>query len=434
MREFREMRKSLGDDSDAAAPYLGVARTLLGVMKNQMRIGGLLQSQRTVTLPNGVSITVGSRFGQDSVRIVSPPGIAMNVNTETPPGVTPPAQQPQESSITYPWSPSYVCVGGAYNYTLGLSGIYWVSENDAPIDVGASFGNSDIGQYLTSVSADGHVAVGWEGNNGVVYTRNGGLLDIPVPGVSNDPNGSGNSTAASISYDGGSVGIAAVPVGGAYSIGYVWHRSSGIFQPLSQVSVPTQIASETVVMSGNGKTAAGRGADGAIEAAVIVDVTTGATIQLIDGAKIFAMDYAGTTFGGCTNYGEANQTAVLWTPQGVITLGQGQVEGISADGTVACGTFGSAWTSNGFIWSKSKGVMGLGALTAAHCVSPCGTAIGGANASAPVVWDIHGNPTVMALPAGAYIYTPDQGGVFGLAQRAPLTWLGQGDTTATINF
>lgn len=434
MREFREVRMVLGDDPDAATPYIGPARTLLGTLKNQMQTAGALQGRRSVALPDGTSITVTSRFGQDTVQIVPPPRAGAATTGASVPGVSSPVAAPGAISATTPWVGSHVCVGGAYNNTIGLTGIYWPSEKGAAIDVGASFGNSDIGQYLTSVTADGHAAVGWEGNNGVYYTRSGGLVDIPVPGVDNNPSGNGNSTAASISYDGGSVGIAAVPNGGAFSLGYVWHPKASSMQSVQQISVPTQFASETVVMSGNGKFCAGRGPDGAVTAAVVVNLATGATVQLIDGAKIFAMNYAGTVWGGCTNYGQPNETATLWTPQGTITLGQGRVEGVSADGTVACGTFGSQWTSNGFIWSKSKGIIGLGTLTAAHCVSPCGTAVGGANSSAPVVWDIHGNPTVLTLPAGAFIYRPDLHGVLGLAQRAPLALLGQGDTTATIDF
>jgi len=432
MREVGEIRKTLGEDPAGSAPYIGTARTLLGVLKNQMALGGLSQGTRTVRLPNGVTITVESRFGQDAVRIVPPPGVSVHVDVQLPPGAAPIAPEPLESSVSYPWSPSHVCVGGAFNNTVGLTGIYWPTEKVAPIDVGASFGNSDIGQYLTSVTADGHFAVGWQGNNGVSYTRSGGLRDIPIPGVDNDPNGSGNSTAASVSYDGGKVGIAAVSRTGAFSLGYVWFPKTGAVQALQQISVATQFASETVVMSGNGKFAAGRGPHGAIEAAVIVDVTTGATVKVIDNAKILALDYAGTTAVGCINWGQSNSQAMIWTPQTTISLGQGQAEGISADGTVVCGTLGYQWTSNGFIWTK-KGVIGLGALTAAHCVSPCGTTIGGANASAPVVWDIHGKPTVLALPAGSYIYRPDMHGVLGLAQRAPLAWLGQGDTTLTFS-
>lgn len=71
MREFREIRRGLGDNADAAAPYLGVARTQLGILKSRMAHGGLAQLTRTVQLEDGTSITVSSRMGQDSVRITA---------------------------------------------------------------------------------------------------------------------------------------------------------------------------------------------------------------------------------------------------------------------------------------------------------------------------------------------------------------------------
>jgi hypothetical protein len=71
MREFREIRKGLGDNADAAAPYLGVARTQLGILKTRMAHGGLVQLTRTIQLEDGTSITVSSRMGQDSVQITA---------------------------------------------------------------------------------------------------------------------------------------------------------------------------------------------------------------------------------------------------------------------------------------------------------------------------------------------------------------------------
>jgi hypothetical protein len=71
MREFREIRKGLGENAEAAAPYLGVARTQLGILKARMAHGQLGQLTRTVTLEDGTSITVSSRMGQDSVRITA---------------------------------------------------------------------------------------------------------------------------------------------------------------------------------------------------------------------------------------------------------------------------------------------------------------------------------------------------------------------------
>lgn len=80
MREFREVRKDT--PGDAAAPYIGIARTLLGVMKNRMVLGGLPSLTSTTILPDGAQITCRSINGLDTIRIVPP--------VTAPPGVTPP--------------------------------------------------------------------------------------------------------------------------------------------------------------------------------------------------------------------------------------------------------------------------------------------------------------------------------------------------------
>jgi hypothetical protein len=71
MRDSGPIRKGSDGDAEAAAPYVGTARTLLGVVKNQMRLGGLSQLSRTFQLADGTTISVSSRFGQDAVRIAA---------------------------------------------------------------------------------------------------------------------------------------------------------------------------------------------------------------------------------------------------------------------------------------------------------------------------------------------------------------------------
>jgi hypothetical protein len=75
MREYGVVRKGLtGDGADpaateAASPYIGTARTLLGQMKNRMQLGGVTHLSRTVNLPDGTTIQVTSSNGQDTIRI-----------------------------------------------------------------------------------------------------------------------------------------------------------------------------------------------------------------------------------------------------------------------------------------------------------------------------------------------------------------------------
>lgn len=64
------IRKSLS--GDAATPYLGIARTQLGILKNLMSFQELKQLSRTVELSDGTRIFVQSIFGQDTIRIDMP--------------------------------------------------------------------------------------------------------------------------------------------------------------------------------------------------------------------------------------------------------------------------------------------------------------------------------------------------------------------------
>lgn len=69
MREFGPVRFILGEDPEAAKPYIGIARMQLGITKNLMNLGGLRQGSRIVTLADGTVIRSQSVFGQDTVTI-----------------------------------------------------------------------------------------------------------------------------------------------------------------------------------------------------------------------------------------------------------------------------------------------------------------------------------------------------------------------------
>jgi len=69
-REDHELRKELSGPE--AAPYMGQARTLLGNMKDIMKMGGLSQLRWVKDLADGTRVTVSSIFGQDKVMIQRP--------------------------------------------------------------------------------------------------------------------------------------------------------------------------------------------------------------------------------------------------------------------------------------------------------------------------------------------------------------------------
>lgn len=86
MREYREVRRR-GHGNDEESQYLGLARTLLGQLKNEMSFAGLKQGVRRKQIPTGpitrvcqdgssetvngyVTIEVMSVFGQDTINII----------------------------------------------------------------------------------------------------------------------------------------------------------------------------------------------------------------------------------------------------------------------------------------------------------------------------------------------------------------------------
>lgn len=107
MREFGPARKT-STDMEAAAPYVGLARTLLGQLKNRMASGGLQQLARTYHLPDGTTIRVQSRFGQDSMDIEPAP-------TSNPSILPTPEQiEPPEETVELPEIPKVEVKNPAY--------------------------------------------------------------------------------------------------------------------------------------------------------------------------------------------------------------------------------------------------------------------------------------------------------------------------------
>lgn len=71
MREFREVRKRLGERPEESSPYVLYARKLLAELKRDMEFGGLKQGVRRRQV-DGVLIEAISIFGQDEIRITPP--------------------------------------------------------------------------------------------------------------------------------------------------------------------------------------------------------------------------------------------------------------------------------------------------------------------------------------------------------------------------
>lgn len=74
-KEFREVRKRLGNEPADSSPYVGYARALLGELKEDMARNGLQQGVRRRSLNGGtVQVEVSSLFGHDEIKIIVPTG------------------------------------------------------------------------------------------------------------------------------------------------------------------------------------------------------------------------------------------------------------------------------------------------------------------------------------------------------------------------
>lgn len=157
MREYHEIRKDMSGDAEAAAPYIGQARVLLGALKTQMQLGGLSQLSRTHYLPDGTVIRVASVFGQDVVRITA------GQSTPAIPEEALPADVFTREAVHIPGLDFSVDVRRlvvAGNY-LGADGNYapfiW-SQRTGFVAIPMP---SDAGGIATALSADGKTVVGY---------------------------------------------------------------------------------------------------------------------------------------------------------------------------------------------------------------------------------------------------------------------------------
>lgn len=153
MREDGPVRKDLGPDAaaaEAAAPYIGTGRVLLGRLKNLMKLGGLSQLSRTAYLEDGTAIMVSSVFGQDTIRItpapatVAPQTSSVPVDTPyTPDLVTPEIPVAQDKCLLVVFHNNHV----AAIPMSALSGPHWGVEYRAQLKKGAL--SPDAGRAVT---------------------------------------------------------------------------------------------------------------------------------------------------------------------------------------------------------------------------------------------------------------------------------------------
>lgn len=122
MRDTGVITKGLSGDTDTATAQMGIARTQLGILKNQMDPAKLQVGVRAVRLPDGTAMRVSVSAGISRVDIYSPPG---STSEETPIELaTPEVPEP----VLPPRPPRYIIQGvrgflngsgsGLYPFTL----------------------------------------------------------------------------------------------------------------------------------------------------------------------------------------------------------------------------------------------------------------------------------------------------------------------------
>ena len=122
MRETGVVRKELSGEE--AAPYIGIARTMLGVVKNQLSFNGLAQGKGTKVFPDGTIIVAQSVFGQDKITITRP--VIAPVTLPVEEFVPPTPQLPEYAPVEAPWEES-VTAGG-----LAGCGYYYIVDPAGP--------------------------------------------------------------------------------------------------------------------------------------------------------------------------------------------------------------------------------------------------------------------------------------------------------------
>lgn len=253
MRETGPVRKELSGEE--AAPYIGFARTLLGVLKNQMKFGQLSQGKLARTLPDGTLIAVQSIFGMDKINIVA---AAIPQPQEEPAEALPPPREievpveilvPQELDLEY----TNVVVVGTCAATGITYGVVWNGGGRVmhvlPLLAGST------GTFPTDISDDCRTVVGYStmsdgSERAWKWTASGGMVLIDSLGTRNE------NRAVAVSATGKV--IVGTASDGSDTVAWRWEESTGT------VALPTGGAATAATgLSPNGRYIVGTSTSGA---------------------------------------------------------------------------------------------------------------------------------------------------------------------------
>lgn len=348
MREIKEIRKRLFGDTKKAATYIGLARTLLGQVKNQAAFGGLSQLSRVVDLPDGTRIAVDTRFGQDTIEIVSPvrPGAGREE-------VTLPRQSVDTPALDVP--AGFVIAGyrevpaTPLNLDRALVWSGYGQATDLGILPGMRYGQAQ------AISGDGRIAVGWNildgsvSGEGFYWTRAGGLQIIPRLGKY-------SPTPVGVSRR-GEIAITAFPgqFVGAKRWPYIWSEAAG-WQELppdtSFNTTVTGISADGSVVVGQIVTAESA-PDVPSDTAAVYWKDGGTPVRITSGEGYYwalgVSERGGVICGSRFEDGSSGYYPYMWTADGgvrVLPGGIGVASAVSEDGSIIVGTLGTVFAPN----------------------------------------------------------------------------------------
>lgn len=296
-KEYKEVRKRLS--SEAAAPYMGVARKILGEMKERMEKGGLSQLVQTKDLPDGVRVMVASIFGQDTVSIFVPVAVGAE----------------EQRRLGYHLKQAF-CVVGYTNSGGGNKPFQWDSARGLFL---LNVLPGDVVGVANNVSDDGSTIVGTSQGSvtSACFWKSGNPEPTSIGQLSGAELG---TTGDAVSYDGAVIaGMGTSAVGNTQA--FMWTRKTGM--------IPTGIR-------GQGRPSLS--ADGIVLAATEV---TGS------GATERSEAFIWTERDGKTSLGK------------LVAGGNSEATGISPDGTVVVG-FSGLGNAVPFMWTSKTGMVGLG--------------------------------------------------------------------------
>ena len=424
MREFREIRLDLGADGtgDAAAPYISAARVQLGVLKNRMALGGLLQGALNRVLPDGTIIRVESSFGRDTVRIAASPVIPGVIPPSTPITEAPAALPPE---VTLPELPTpLIAVGGGlwYDSNNGQSGYAYLWHSPHSFTGLGSLSGS-WNNFAAGVSLNAQTIGVYTSDNTptmAAILNHGNLFDA------GRIQGSTYNYATAVSDKG------RVVVSSSTSYAGYWSSATGLVDlgaPIRAYGISGD-GNVLVGVSHTGATAATYNiATGTLTMIPGLSSNSAATAASHDGAVVvgYQQNIDGTYYAW--RYSAANGLQTLSPASGdyyaawdvtddgkIVTICQGAMKvlfGASYSNVVS-------WATEAYWWSAQTGLVHLGSGIPT-CITGDGETIGGStgglgdyNGDQPQIWDRVSRKATLYHVGGSAV----GGIIYGLTNRA----------------